>query len=177
MLVGILATKEEWRAEEREDREQEQRQSILTDAVRDLEGCQAVDKSERAAEAHKKKPRGSTAWYNHQAPPFALWVCGNDALVDGGKLLRRFERGREPHVQVVHSKVIAEYEHLDVIWAMDAVDQVFKEVREVLWKTCDARDLCRVPRGCEDVAPWVRPAEVQEEEEELQSSSSEELSS
>lgn len=175
----ILATKEEWRAEEREDREQEQRgQSIPTVADRDIESADAADKPDRppAAEAHKKKPRGSTAWYNHQAPPFALWVCGNDALVDGDKLLRRFERGREPHVQVVHRKVIAEYEHLDVIWAMDAVDQVFKEVREVLWKTCDVRDLCRVPRGCEDVAPWVRPPELEVGEEELQSSSSEELS-
>ncbi|GAB1310329.1 hypothetical protein MFIFM68171_00539 [Madurella fahalii] len=171
----ILATKEEWRAEEREDHEQKQRRSILTEADRDMEGGEAVEKSEHAAEAHKKRPKGSTAWYNNQAPPFALWVCGNDCLVDGDKLLRRFERGREPHVSVVHSKVIPEYEHLDVIWAMDAVDQVFREVREVLWKTCDARDVCRVPRGCEDVAPWARPEASKAEEDGLQSSSSEEL--
>ncbi|PHH62375.1 hypothetical protein CDD81_7171 [Ophiocordyceps australis] len=92
---------------------------------------------------------GATAWYNHQVPPFALWVCGNDDLVDGRKLLRRFEKGREPHVKVVHSKIIDSYEHLDVIWAMDAVDQVFKEVRQTLWKTCDVRHACRVPLGCE----------------------------
>lgn len=79
--------------------------------------------------------------------------------MDGDKLLRRFERGREPHVKVVHSKIIKGYEHLDVIWAMDAVDQVFEELREVLWKTCDARDTCQVPTGCEDVAKW----ETQEE--------------
>ncbi|KAL2184319.1 alpha/beta-hydrolase [Thermothelomyces heterothallicus CBS 203.75] len=162
----ILATREEWRAEEREDaREQEQEQeqqgrgalssSVLARPVRDMEGDEGVRRSEQAAGAYsKRKPRRSTAWYNHQAPPFALWVCGNDALVDGEKLLRRFERGREPHVRVVHSKVIPEYEHLDVIWAMDAPEQVFKEVREVLWKTCDVRDLCRVPKGCEDVEPW-----------------------
>ncbi|KAL8423093.1 hypothetical protein RB596_003358 [Gaeumannomyces avenae] len=104
-----------------------------------------------------RKARGSTAWYNSQAPPFALWVCGRDDLVDGARLLRRFERGREPHVDVVHAKVVAEYEHLDVIWAMDAPAQVFSELREVLWKTCDARDRCRVPTGCEDVAPWSPP--------------------
>jgi hypothetical protein len=100
-------------------------------------------------------------------------------LVDGDKLLRRFERGREPHVKVVHSKVILEYEHLDVIWAMDAPEQVFKEVREVLWKTCDVRDVCRVPKGCEEVEPWVPPEDEggEEEEDGMLSSSSEDLSS
>ncbi|KAK4111955.1 alpha/beta-hydrolase [Canariomyces notabilis] len=173
----ILATKEEWRAEEREDHEQERRRYILAAANPDFEGQGDGENPVHDAETHRKRPKGSTAWYNNQAPPFALWVCGNDCLVDGDKLLRRFERGREPHVSVVHTKVIPEYEHLDVIWAMDAVDKVFKEVREVLWKTCDARDICRVPRGCEDVAPWTPPPQASEGEEEgLQSSSSEEVS-
>jgi pimeloyl-ACP methyl ester carboxylesterase len=172
----ILATKEEWRAEEKEDHEMDKKgESILAAADRDMEGNEGVEKSERAAEAHKRLPKGSTAWYNHQAPPFALWVCGNDALVDGDKLLRRFERGREPHVKVVHSKVIPGYEHLDVIWAMDAPEQVFKEVREVLWKTCHVRDRCHVPKGCEEVEAWLPPANG-EEVDGLQSSSSEELS-
>lgn len=87
----------------------------------------------------------------------ALWVCGRDNLVDGNKLLRRFERGREPHARLVHSKVIPEYEHLDVIWAMDAEEEVFQEVRETLWRTCpeNERARCRVPKGCEDVEQWV----------------------
>jgi pimeloyl-ACP methyl ester carboxylesterase len=174
----ILATKEEWRAEEREDHEMDNGgQSILAAADRDMEGDEGFEKSERVEEAHKRIPKGSTAWYNHQAPPFALWVCGNDALVDGDKLLRRFERGREPHVKIVHSKVIPGYEHLDVIWAMDAPEQVFKEVREVLWKTCHVRDLCRVPKGCEEVEAWVRPADGGDEASRMQSSSSEDLSS
>ncbi|KAK3942756.1 sterol esterase 2 [Diplogelasinospora grovesii] len=165
----ILATKEEWRAEEREDRlfEQNERSDksgkededkILEKADRDMHSSKDVQKSEHeAAVMNKRRPKGSTAWYNHQAPPFALWVCGNDRLVDGDKLLRRFQRGREPHVNVVHSKVLPEYEHLDVIWAMDAVDQVFKEIREVLWKTCNVRDSVRVPRGCENVPEWNPP--------------------
>lgn len=160
----ILATKEEWRAEEKEDREldkldkqersrnEKKANKILKAAERDMEGNHKSEKSKHAA--RRMRPKGSRAWYNHQAPPFAFWVCGNDALVDGTKLLRRFDGGREPHVKVVHKKVIEEYEHLDVIWAMDAVDQVFTEIREVLWKTCNARDLCRVPEGCEDVPAW-----------------------
>ncbi|OOQ84149.1 putative ab-hydrolase associated lipase [Penicillium brasilianum] len=89
------------------------------------------------------------AWFGPQVPPFALWVGGSDALVDGRRLLQRFEGGLEPHVRVVHSKVIEEYEHLDFLWAMDAVEQVGKEVRQVIWNTMpdEARDLCRVPRG------------------------------
>lgn len=96
----------------------------------------------------------AAAWYGEETPPFGLWVCGKDELVDGRRLLRRFANGQEPHAKIVHSKLLEEFEHLDVIWAIDAVDQVFKEVREVLWKTCDRRDDCRVPEGCEAVAAW-----------------------
>jgi pimeloyl-ACP methyl ester carboxylesterase len=169
----ILATKEEWRAEEREDTAQADRKhDVLAEVDRDKGGMEEVKKSEKGAEAHRRRPKGSTAWYNEQAPPFALWVAGNDALVDGDKLLRRFERGREPHVDVVHQKVIPDYEHLDVIWAMDAVDKVFKEVKEVLWKTCDVRDSCRVPKGCEEVKQWKRPKKSGEKDDSNGSSSS-----
>ncbi|KAG5916236.1 hypothetical protein E4U42_007742 [Claviceps africana] len=89
------------------------------------------------------------AWYNEQVPPFAMWVCGSDQLVDGKRLLMRFGTGQEPHVTLVHSKVIEQYEHLDVIWAIDAVEQVFGEVRDVLWRTCYDQDLFRVPAGCD----------------------------
>ncbi|KAJ6172493.1 hypothetical protein N7470_001560 [Penicillium chermesinum] len=76
-------------------------------------------------------------------PPFAFWIGGSDELVDGRRLLRRFQDGFEPHVQLVHSKVIEGYEHIDVIWAMDAIEQVGVEVRQVIWNTMpdDAREL------------------------------------
>ncbi|MCJ1246212.1 hypothetical protein MMC30_003418 [Trapelia coarctata] len=107
------------------------------------------DEEEGDSEEHS---RGQTAWYDEQVPPFALWVCGSDQLVDGKRLLRRLERGHEPFVKLVHSKVIEEYEHLDVLWAMDSIEKVGKEVREVIWKTAapEARELCRIPKGCED---------------------------
>lgn len=93
--------------------------------------------------------RSDTAWFGPDAPPFALWVAGSDGLVDGRRLLRRLQNGREPHARVVHAKVIEEYEHLDVLWAMDAIEQVGQEVRQVLWATApdDARAVCRTPRG------------------------------
>lgn len=72
-------------------------------------------------------------------------------------MLRRFEKGREPNARLIHKKVIPDYEHLDVIWAMDAETKIYREVREVLWRTVPAeeRGRCRVPVGCEDVVPWV----------------------
>ncbi|KAJ2986329.1 hypothetical protein NUW58_g5082 [Xylaria curta] len=145
----ILSTKEEWRNEEREDKEGE------TDGP--LAHPYTSHRPQMNSDPPRRKPKGSTAWYNEKVPPIALWVAGSDDLVNGERLLRRFDRGREPHVRVVHSKVIPEYEHLDVIWAIDAVNQVFEEVREVLWKTCDARDRCRVPTGCESVPAWGPP--------------------
>ncbi|KAJ5581117.1 hypothetical protein N7450_007418 [Penicillium hetheringtonii] len=89
------------------------------------------------------------SWFGPQVPPFALWIGGSDALVDGRRLLDRFKSGREPHVHLVHSRIIEEYEHLDVLWAMDAVEQVGKEVRQILWTTMpeEARNVCRIPRG------------------------------
>ncbi|KAK5230896.1 hypothetical protein LTR72_000076 [Exophiala xenobiotica] len=124
----ILATRESAQQEDFEDESEEERRE---DAM------------------SNQADRGRTAWYDEHVPPIALWVAGSDNLVDGRRLLRRFERGREPHVNVVHSKVIEEYEHLDVLWAIDAVEQVGKEVREVLWKTMpeDARSICREISG------------------------------
>ncbi|KAI1188914.1 Alpha/Beta hydrolase protein [Nemania serpens] len=166
----ILSTKEEWRSEDKEDREGE------TDGSAHPHASHYPHKKPHlpsgSTEQSRRKPKGSTAWYNEKVPPFALWVAGNDDLVNGERLLRRFDRGREPHVKVVHRKVIPEYEHLDVIWAIDAVQQVFEEVREVLWKTCYARDLCRTPIGCESVPVWA-PENVQTSTEEAEQSSSE----
>ena len=53
--------------------------------------------------------------------------------------------------------MIEEYEHLDVIWAMDCIEKVGEELKEVLWKTCDVRDKVRIPKGCEDVDAWRDP--------------------
>lgn len=151
----ILATREEGRQDDVEDDlDDRYHQSCkLREKGDDPPGHHSLERKRN----HEHRPKGSTAWYNAQAPPFALWVAGNDDLVDGRRLLRRFERGREPYVRVVHSKVIEEYEHLDVIWAMDSIEKVGREVRDVLWKTCNVRDRVVVPRGCEEIAAWSDP--------------------
>ena len=153
----ILATREEGKLEDLEDEEDDE---VIRRATMDREPhVNPRKKLQRnlssfhcftESHIHHDSTRGRFAWYNGQCPPMALWVAGSDGLVDGRRLLRRFERGREPHVKIVHKKIIEEYEHLDVIWAMDAIEQVGKEVREVIWRTVDPESaaVCRVPVGC-----------------------------
>ncbi|XPS70433.1 hypothetical protein M3J09_002652 [Ascochyta lentis] len=159
----ILSTREEKTIEEKEDEEEDRSRSRSRDDSDDegsddsQPGDSALDEKKRRSR-RRDSSRARFAWYGPHTPPFALWVCGADDLVDGRRLLRRFERNREPFVDVVHSKVIEGYEHLDVIWAMDAIEKVGKEVREVLWKTApeEARRICRTPRGCEDVEDFYQ---------------------
>ncbi|EXJ78225.1 hypothetical protein A1O3_09386 [Capronia epimyces CBS 606.96] len=141
----VLATREEGQMEDVEDEsEEEQKEETM---------------------AHRQD-RGRTAWYDERVPPMALWVAGSDDLVDGRRLLRRFARGREPYVNIVHSKVIEEYEHLDVIWALDAVEQVGKEVRDVLWKTMseEAKTACRKISGVVGSDPDAEPRTLRSDE-------------
>ncbi|OBT49593.1 hypothetical protein VE04_10106 [Pseudogymnoascus sp. 24MN13] len=145
----ILQTREEWREEDKQDRVEEGKRASPAVAAADAEsGVEDVERSE--SHSHK----ASTSRHDHRTRPFALWVAGSDLLVDGRRLLRRFASGREPHVRVVHQKVIEEYEHLDVIWAVDVVEKVGREVKEVLWATCEGREGWRVPVGCEEVDVW-----------------------
>lgn len=140
----ILATRQEGRLEEAEDAEES------SSKVDGGTGISEKQKEEKLADRKK------FAWYDERCPPLAMWVAGSDDLVDGKRLLRRFENGREPFVDVVHTKVIEEYEHLDVLWAMDSVKQVGSEVLECIWKTVplELREKCRVPKGCEDIKYW-----------------------
>lgn len=108
----ILSTRREGMQEEEEDR--------IAEWGGNQEGSEGVDRREE------------TAWFDERVPPFALWIAGEDNLVDGRRLLRRLRNGREPAVKVVHAKELEGYEHLDVLWAMDAVERVGREVRGVI---------------------------------------------
>ena len=154
----ILATREEGKLEDKEDEEDDE---VIRRATMDREPhVNPRRKLQRNLTSfhcltedhiHHDSRRGRFAWYNEKFPPLALWIGGSDDLVDGRRLLRRFDRGREPYVKIVHRKIIDEYEHLDVIWAMDAIEKVGKEVREVIWRTVDAESalMCQVPTGCQ----------------------------
>ncbi|KIW02622.1 uncharacterized protein PV09_06067 [Verruconis gallopava] len=86
-------------------------------------------------------------WFDERVPPLALWIPACDDLVDGKRLLRRLEYGRDPHAQLVHVNVLEDYEHLDVIWGVDSLERVGKEVLKVIWQTIATQDRerCVVP--------------------------------
>jgi pimeloyl-ACP methyl ester carboxylesterase len=171
----ILTTREEKILEDKEDeQEDEQRsrsasESESDDGDEDPSPTNPINpKNPRTRLRRRNTEEYRYSWYAPETPPFAFWVCGADDLVDGRRLLRRFERGREPHVDLVHSKIIEGYEHLDVIWAMDAIEKVGKEVREIIWKTADAdaRRVCRTPRGCDGIKEsefYVRGRKMEDE--------------
>lgn len=166
----ILATREEKTIEDRQDEQEDhevkrsssgESSSSESDSEEEEDaqpGEHKINNEQQGQNRPRDKSRAKFAWYGPRTPPFALWVCGADDLVDGRRLLRRFERNREPYVDIVYSKIIEGYEHLDVIWSMDAIEKVGKEVREVIWKTApaEARKLCRTPRGCEDVKDFYK---------------------
>ena len=172
----VLATREEgWK----EDQEDEEDDEVIRRLYEDREpGVTARRKLQRNLTSFRAQTlpllredfdeRGRFAWYDERFPPLALWVAGADDLVDGRRLLRRFDRGREPHVRIVHKKIIEGYEHLDVIWAMDMLEKVGKEVREVLWRTVapQVQRECRTPVGCEDSCGGDETPPLQQQEEE-----------
>lgn len=154
----ILSTREEGQIEDEEDEEDD---AVIREYYADKEPHMTErQKLQRSLTAFRRgsisihqhdEGRGRFAWYDERFPPLALWVAGADDLVDGRRLLRRFERGREPHVNIVHQKIIEGYEHLDVIWAMDSIEKVGKEVREIIWRTAspESQRQCRTPIGCD----------------------------
>ncbi|KAF2705097.1 alpha/beta-hydrolase [Pleomassaria siparia CBS 279.74] len=165
----ILATREEKIIEDKEDEQEDAQQVNRGDEHESSDDEDSLDRNQRTRRMPRRprkvdENRAKYAWYGPRTPPFAFWVCGADELVDGRRLLRRFERNREPQVDVVHAKVIEGYEHLDVIWAMDAIEKVGKEVREVLWRTADgeSRKLCRVPKGCEGMTDFYKRSDKRE---------------
>ncbi|GAM90494.1 hypothetical protein ANO11243_085380 [Dothideomycetidae sp. 11243] len=159
----ILATREEARLEDEEDEEEDELIRRYYEGGRHTSMELTRNQDEKREELEEqlldradKEERGKYAWYDENFPPLALWVAGADDLVDGRRLLRRFDRGREPHVRVVHKKIIEGYEHLDVIWALDSIEQVGSEVKEIIWRTmsADARKACTTPDGCQDLSAF-----------------------
>lgn len=144
----ILSTKSE-----EEGAGQGEQDVIRQEKPEGLEMEQTERSGDQGKELSSSPPTNGGPWYDGRCPPMAFWVAGNDDLVDGRRLIKRFERGKEPDVDLVHTKVIEGYEHLDVIWALDAPEQVFKELVDVLWKCVD-EDIKReviVPRGVEEL--------------------------
>ncbi|KAH0608203.1 uncharacterized protein H6S33_002255 [Morchella sextelata] len=142
-------TEEEEEAALEEAEEEQKHQSALANGERPNDDG-GDEHSPAPSASSSSSSVGGGAWYDSRCPPIALWIAGSDDLVDGARLLRRFDKGKEPDVRLVHRSVIEEYEHLDVIWAVDAVEKVFKGVKEVIWECAeeDVKGRVVVPKGC-----------------------------
>lgn len=94
-------------------------------------------------------PETETKWYDPALmPPVSLYVGGKDKLVDGRKLIERFEKV-ETDVIVLRGQVDEEYEHLDCIWSFDCIERVGEKIRDDIWSTVTADNVI-VPKGCRD---------------------------
>jgi hypothetical protein len=94
-------------------------------------------------------PDNEIPWYDSSLmPPVSLYVGGRDKLVDGRKLITRFET-TEKEVVLVRSQVDEEYEHLDCLWSMDCIERVGKKVREDIWFTAVGEQVI-TPDGCNE---------------------------
>jgi hypothetical protein len=89
-------------------------------------------------------------WFDPELmPPVSMYVGGKDKLVDGRKLIERFKKV-ESEIVVLRTQVDEDYEHLDCIWSLDAVERVAKNIREDIWLTVPIEDVV-VPQGCHEV--------------------------
>ena len=93
-------------------------------------------------------PLSETPWYDPGLmPPVSLYVGGRDKLVDGHKLIQRFETV-EKDVVLLRGQIDEKYEHLDCLWSMDCIERIGNNVREDIWFTAVADDVC-TPEGCQ----------------------------
>ena len=87
-------------------------------------------------------------WYDARLmPPVALYIGGQDKLVDGKKLIERFERV-ETRVSLLRGQIDEDFEHLDCIWGFDCIERVAKNVRLDIWDTVPLHEDVVVPEGC-----------------------------
>jgi hypothetical protein len=94
-------------------------------------------------------PDTDTQWYDPRLmPPVALYVGGRDKLVDGRKLIERFQKV-ESDIIILREQVDEEFEHLDCIWSVDCIERVGQRVREDIWNTVTVDDVV-VPQGCRE---------------------------
>jgi hypothetical protein len=74
----ILSTREECHQDDAEDDSDDRyhHSCRMREKGHDAPGHHSLERKRR----HEHRPKGSTAWYNGQTPPFALWVIVADTL-------------------------------------------------------------------------------------------------
>jgi hypothetical protein len=103
-------------------------------------------------------PDVNSNWYDPDLmPPLSLYVGGRDKLVDGAKLINRFDNIEK--IVPIRIQIDEDYEHLDCLWSMDCIERIGKNVREDIWWTISDDDVM-IPEGCTlaDKGKFIRRA-------------------
>jgi hypothetical protein len=92
-------------------------------------------------------PDTDTPWYDpNLMPPVSIYIGGKDKLVDGRKLVERFENV-ERDILVIRIQVDEHYEHIDCLWSMDCIERIGRHVKEDIWATVQVDNVI-APEGC-----------------------------
>ncbi|KAI5477011.1 lysosomal acid lipase/cholesteryl ester hydrolase [Pseudohyphozyma bogoriensis] len=75
-----------------------------------------------------------TPWFPKSFPPLMISYGTLDTLVLGKPLVERI-RAREKNVRLVKVDALENYEHLDMVWGVNAVEDCFLGVREFIEQT------------------------------------------
>lgn len=73
-------------------------------------------------------------WFPASFPPLAIFYGTLDTLVLGKPLVTRI-RERETNVRLVKVVALENYEHLDMIWGVNAIPECFVGIKEFIEET------------------------------------------
>ncbi|KDE09404.1 hypothetical protein MVLG_00310 [Microbotryum lychnidis-dioicae p1A1 Lamole] len=73
-------------------------------------------------------------WFPRSFPPLAIFYGTADTLVLGKPLVERI-REYEPNVRLVKVVALDDYEHMDMIWGVNAVPECFLGIRDMIEET------------------------------------------
>ena len=85
-------------------------------------------------------PRISEPWFPASFPPHSIFYGDIDYLVLGKPLVQRIQR-IEKNVEMIHTVELQNYEHLDMIFGVDAFRTVFPAIKDTILQTIDPEQL------------------------------------
>ncbi|KAE8228429.1 hypothetical protein CF326_g6637 [Tilletia indica] len=81
-------------------------------------------------------PRITQPWFPSTFPPHSIWYGNIDLLVLGKPLVERIQRF-EKNVRMIHAVELEGYEHLDMIFGVDAYRTIFPGILDTIVSTMD----------------------------------------
>ncbi|KAJ1579453.1 hypothetical protein NDA11_006978 [Ustilago hordei] len=96
-------------------------------------------------------PRISDPWFPASFPPHSIFYGDIDYLVLGKPLVQRIQR-IEKNIEMIHTVELQNYEHLDMIFGVDAFRTVFPAIKDTILQTINPQQLA--PEMSERPCPY-----------------------